>query len=83
MEMIRGVIGGELEFAAIELELGIADATCNATDERSKIGMRAKVVLEIVESENDIGHGLVRARETNSADNAAVISEFAREATSI
>jgi hypothetical protein len=32
MEMIRRVIGGELEFAAIELEFGTADAPCNATD---------------------------------------------------
>jgi hypothetical protein len=45
--------------------------------------MRTEIILEFVESQHDIGHGLIRARHTNGGDNAAVVGDVASEPESI
>jgi hypothetical protein len=45
--------------------------------------MRAEIVFEFVESQHDIGYGLIRARDTNGGDNAAVVCDVARKPASI
>ena len=83
VEVVRSVICGERVFAAVEQELGPADASCDTADERSKKRMRAKIVFKFVESQHDIGHGLIRARDTNGGDNTAVVGDVASEPESI
>ena len=80
MEMIWGVIGGELEFAAIELEFGPANPPCDATDEGSKIGMRSEISLQIIEPQHEIDLGLIGSCDANRRDDAAVVRDVTREA---
>lgn len=73
VEVVRAVVGGQFVFLAIQGEDSFGDTVGAAAHVGTEVGVVLKVIIELVEAEDDIGKTSVLVRHADFGDNPAVV----------